>query len=918
MAVPCKAKLWSCGGLPPGLPFGLWFSAFLLSATFSRVPGVAHALHSVNGAAGRELLALPSQPWSSPFLTLGVLWNGTVVATDKESGRIRWSFSSGAPLASSHGLLFENGEVSNATLGITGDLKSSDGKYYFCGNDWKLYQYDKRFGTENLPVSPDELIRSTPVILDGAVVLGSLTQTAFVVDANSGVLISRFDSGNGEIKVSREVNIQEDDIRRFLEPNMKRLHDVDSLFIFRTDYSLFSIATGSGELLWNVSIGELRIAYAKVDGVLMLPAANDASASGTSAHNRGLADDTSLQLVPAEVVSPFGSYLPSQHQKITDHLAAPLSIIKKADVEKTLTLSPLDRRKEDGLVPAISNGMTKGGLLRIFSFAYFMTLRRDWILGVLSALILVIIMVAFWIWRMYPFHRQDKRQKQLLGGKKKKVRKGTLHNDKVNGLKTEQPATDMPSLQERKLGDADEHAKAIGSDNAKIESSLNGSNISLMNGNRGKKYSEYGEGRWVGSLFVSNTVIGYGSHGTLVLEGYLDKRNVAVKRLLGQFYERAHKEISNLIVSDEHPNVVRCYAMEADTDFVYVALERCSFSLSDLILVQSSKNSISDVHSQDLGVKKLIAKVGEARNLTLWDGNGRPSPMLLQFMRDVVAGLAHLHDLGIVHRDLKPQNVLISSGRICCAKLSDMGISKRLVDDASSLDTLASGVGSSGWQAPEQLLSQRQTRAVDLFSLGCVLFYCLSGGNHPFGPHFERDRNILNGQRDLFLVEHIPEATHLLSSLSDSDPRKRPSAKEVLLHPLFWSPEKRLSFLRDASDRVELENRVQQSFVLDALEAVAPVALGGAWDEKLESTFLENLGHYRRYNFRCVRDLLRVIRNKSSHYRELPQDVQQLVGPMPEGYEAYFRNRFPSLLLEVYKILCCHCRGEIVFQPYFT
>lgn len=59
--------------------------------------------------------------------------------------------------------------------------------------------------------------------------------------------------------------------------------------------------------------------------------------------------------------------------------------------------------------------------------------------------------------------------------------------------------------------------------------------------------------------------------------------------------------------------------------------------------------------------------------------------------RDVVSGLVHLHELGIVHRDLKPQNVLIIKERSLCAKLSDMGISKRLLEDMSSLGHSTTG-----------------------------------------------------------------------------------------------------------------------------------------------------------------------------------------------------------------------------------
>lgn len=94
--------------------------------------------------------------------------------------------------------------------------------------------------------------------------------------------------------------------------------------------------------------------------------------------------------------------------------------------------------------------------------------------------------------------------------------------------------------------------------------------------------------------------------------------------------------------------------------------------------------------------------------------------------------------------------------------------------------------GSSGWQSPEQLLHGRQTRAVDLFSLGCVIFYCITGGSHPFGTHLERDINIVRNKMDLFLVEHIPEAVDLLIHLLNPDPVMRYMHFASWENSIFW------------------------------------------------------------------------------------------------------------------------------------
>ncbi|KAM2190894.1 hypothetical protein TB1_026140 [Malus domestica] len=449
-------------------------------------------------------------------------------------------------------------------------------------------------------------------------------------------------------------------------------------------------------------------------------------------------------------------------------------------------------------------------------------------------------------------------------------------------------------------------------------------------------------GRRIGKLVISSTEISKGSSGTIVLEGVYEGRFVAVKRLVLAHHEMAFKEIQNLIASDRHPNIVRWYGVDYDKDFVYISLERCICNLDDLIKIfpNSSQNPVAGEEDAKRARIENEVRLKSLKNIMsdvdLWEPDGSPSLQLLKLMRDVVSGLVHLHEIGIIHRDLKPQNVLLIKERNLCAKLSDMGISKRLIGDMSSLGHLATGntsssskselqilnviyliagCGSSGWQAPEQLCHGRQTRAVDMFSLGCLLFYCITGGRHPFGDQLERDINIVRNQKDLSLVEHIPEAIDLISCLLDPKPDKRPKASEVRLHPLLWDSETRLSFLCCFSDKVELD-KVANSGVLTALESIAPKAFDGTWDKEMELAFLTEIG-YKRYKFHSVRDLLRVIRNKSNHYIELPEQIQELVGPFPEGFDFYFARRFPRLLFEVYKFVCQNYREEKCFGKYF-
>lgn len=834
-------------------------------------------------AGGRSLKSFSQYEDSTELVAL---LNGTIYFKDKISGKMLWSFSSGGPTYSSYQAPAKHdSDKEKGPGGLTGFFLDY-------GDDWQLYAHYKYSGGMKLPMNIEDFIKITPHMSeDGAVMLGSKKTTVFVVEAKTGRLIRTFKSPDspsslqsfeGGSGLHDDLNNNKD-LQKSGSSNTAQV-----IYILRTDYALQTFGPNSDKVSWSTKVATIGATF------LCKDVENPSEVFNLSFE---LDSDTPLSCQSRRIVvqrqdkSQYSSEDIHGEDKLP--LSAPnLLLTTQPGVEKSLDdhharmllAAPIEHAKEMLALPSDS---AAGEVHYRFGMLLMWSRTRSFILFVGILLLCFVLYLS----------------------KESFTLKGQLSG---TGLKTS-------SSKKKK-------AKKSGKNNASVE---NGNGIALGEGvnktlsDLNKLVDGGANGRRIGKLFVSNTEIAKGSNGTVVLEGVYEGRLVAVKRLVQTHHDVACKEIQNLIASDRHPNIVRWYGVEYDKDFVYLSLERCTCSLDDLIQIYSD-SSLNPVYGKDQTSRaaieyklRLDSVKGVMQDLNLWKSTGHPSPLLLTLMRDMVSGLVHLHELGIIHRDLKPQNVLIIKERSLCAKLSDMGISKRLIGDMSSLDHHATGCGSSGWQAPEQLHHGRETRAVDLFSLGCVLFYCITGGRHPFGDHLERDVNIVKNQKDLFLVEYIPEAEDLISRLLNPDPELRPKALEVLHHPMFWNSELRLSFLRDTSDRVELEDRVSDSDIMKALEGIAPTALGGGnWNEKMEPAFISDIGRHRRYKFDGIRDLLRVIRNKLNHYRELPKEIQELVGPVPEGYDNYFASRFPKLLIEVYKVVWKYCREEECFQKY--
>ncbi len=85
------------------------------------------------------------------------------------------------------------------------------------------------------------------------------------------------------------------------------------------------------------------------------------------------------------------------------------------------------------------------------------------------------------------------------------------------------------------------------------------------------------------------------------------------------------------------------------------------------------------------------------------------------------------------------------------------------------------------------------------------------------------------------------------------DPRQRPSAAEVLTHPYFWDPNKRLNFLQDASTGSRSWTKdppTPRSSCSNPRHATCWVPTG---NRRCDKMFLENLGKFRKYDPTSVR-----------------------------------------------------------------
>jgi serine/threonine protein kinase len=196
----------------------------------------------------------------------------------------------------------------------------------------------------------------------------------------------------------------------------------------------------------------------------------------------------------------------------------------------------------------------------------------------------------------------------------------------------------------------------------------------------------------------------------------------------------------------------------------------------------------------------------------------------------IAEALSVAHQHGVVHRDLKPTNLFLPGGDFTQVKLLDFGIARR-IGPSRRMTRTGMVIGTPEYMAPEQARGERElSPAADLFSLGCVLYECLTGE-----PPFVADHIAAVLVRILF-EDPMPVARRrpglpasictLLDRLLEKVPERRLNDAMSVVHTiaaLGELPDLPLVRMPAASDKTPLQTDSEQ-VLLSLVLAISPQA----------------------------------------------------------------------------------------------
>lgn len=254
-------------------------------------------------------------------------------------------------------------------------------------------------------------------------------------------------------------------------------------------------------------------------------------------------------------------------------------------------------------------------------------------------------------------------------------------------------------------------------------------------------------------LYKIGKMLGKGAFGKVNLGLHrLTRRLVAVKAINMEFMkdESSKKKMNNeisILKMLRHPNVVKLLET-FDTDKHHlIVMELCPGG--DLLNYVRKRRKLNEKYA------KFVFK-------------------------QIMEGLAYLHDNGVVHRDIKLDNILLDGhGNI---KIADFGVSRKVIDN----EILFEQCGTPAYIAPEIVRELGyKGYPVDIWSAG-VCLYAMLYGNVPFKANQMGDLNKMILDATIEYKDTVSEeARDLMQRMLQKNPNKRLTALESLNHKWF-------------------------------------------------------------------------------------------------------------------------------------
>ena len=179
----------------------------------------------------------------------------------------------------------------------------------------------------------------------------------------------------------------------------------------------------------------------------------------------------------------------------------------------------------------------------------------------------------------------------------------------------------------------------------------------------------------------------------------------------------------------------------------------------------------------------LAMEYVDGKDLAKLVKSGGPPPVVhaCYFIYQAALGLQHAHERGMVHRDIKPANLILArEGKRAVVKVLDFGLAKLTGEGQTDSGLTREGqmLGTPDYIAPEQIRdAQSADIRSDIYSLGCTLYYLLTGGPPFRGEHlwdvYQAHFSMDAGPLNLVRPEVPVELAAVVAKMMAKDPRRR-------------------------------------------------------------------------------------------------------------------------------------------------